>query len=315
MVQTRQCKSRNILKDYAIANPNTMNDLLFKYVFGSDRCKDITIAFLNDILGEVLKSPIKDLEFSQTEIPLEHTDVKEIRYDVSCNLKDGRLVQIEMQVRDEEDFDVRTLYYWARRFTYSLKKKKKYKDLPEVISLNILNFVHFEDKDEAFTHGTLVDTKTGKIIDNHISINFLEIPKFREHEDLTVQEMWMAYFHPKISMADKRRLTMNAPQIQSACDNVEKYFSNDERFQLYEDHELAQLDYESSLQNRYDKGHNDGVIEGRNEGRNEGRLEEKQDLVMTMLEHKYAMSEITLLSKFSEQEIREIAKKNGFFIP
>ena len=102
-----------------IANPNTMNDLLFKYVFGSEQCKDITIAFFNDVLGDVLRVPIKDLLFTQTEIPVDHTEVKEIRYDVSCNLKDGRLVQIGMQVRDEDDFDVRTLYYWARRFTYS----------------------------------------------------------------------------------------------------------------------------------------------------------------------------------------------------
>lgn len=304
-------KRCNLQKAHAIANPNTMNDLLFKYVFGSERCKGITIAFLNDVLGDVLKSPVKDLVFTQTEIPLEHAEVKDIRYDVSCNLKDGRKVQIEMQIRDEDDIDVRTLYYWARCFTYSLKKGQKYSDLPEVIILSILNFIHFETQADAFTHCTLVDTKSSKIIDEHISINFLEIPKFKEHENLTKLEMWMAYFNPKISMSDKRRLAMNAPQIQSACDNVEKFFSNDERFQLYEDHELAQLDYESSLHNRYERGHKDGV----QEGIKEGISQRNRDLAIAMLkQHKYTLSDIVLLSELSEMEIKEIAKKNGICI-
>lgn len=104
---------------------------------------------------------------------------------------------------------------------------------------------------------------------------------------------------------------MNAPQIQSACDNVEKFFSNDERFQLYEDHELAQLDYESSLHNRYERGHKDGV----QEGIKEGISQRNRDLAIAMLkQHKYTLSDIVLLSELSEMEIKEIAKKNGIGI-
>ncbi len=124
---------------------------------------------------------------------------------------------------------------------------------------------------------------------------------------------------------------MKASKFKRKYSQLEKLFSHDERFQLYAEHELAQLDYESTMYNRYHsgfkngekKGHEKGLEEGRKEGLEEGRkegikegikegaLDEKQSTVMRLLQNNAPLSFITIASALSEQAIRDIAQKNG----
>ena len=51
---------------------NPMNDVAFKFIFGKEERKDITIAFLNAVLSPSLKHEIKDIVFQQTELAPEN---------------------------------------------------------------------------------------------------------------------------------------------------------------------------------------------------------------------------------------------------
>ena len=55
---------------------NTMDDLLFKFIFGKEERKHFTIDFLNSVLSESLGHRINDIEFRPTEqIPYNKADV------------------------------------------------------------------------------------------------------------------------------------------------------------------------------------------------------------------------------------------------
>ena len=43
------------------------NDVLFKFVFGREERKNLTISFLNDLLHAELNHEIEDLKFESTE--------------------------------------------------------------------------------------------------------------------------------------------------------------------------------------------------------------------------------------------------------
>ena len=49
-----------------------------------------------------------------------------------------------IQVRSEDDFRDRTLFYWAKLYTSELKKGEIYGNLKKTITINIVNFNLFE---------------------------------------------------------------------------------------------------------------------------------------------------------------------------
>ena len=95
---------------------NPTNDVLFKFIFGRPERKQITIAFLNDLLCEELGHKIKDLTFENTEQTPNSDDGKLTRLDIACLLDSGEKVDIEMQVAYEKSFTNRTLYYWSQMY-------------------------------------------------------------------------------------------------------------------------------------------------------------------------------------------------------
>ena len=50
------------------------------------------------------------------------------------------MVNIEVQIRNQDNMDKRSLYYWSREFTLGIKEGQDYKELPNTIAINIINF-------------------------------------------------------------------------------------------------------------------------------------------------------------------------------
>ena len=101
-------------------NYNPLNDVLFKFIFGKEERKQITIDFLNAVLQSDLGHLIQDLRFSNTEMSPAHDNDKLTRLDVSCVLDSGEHVDVEVQVTNEKNMARRTLYYWAQMYLMSL---------------------------------------------------------------------------------------------------------------------------------------------------------------------------------------------------
>lgn len=68
---------------------NPMNDVLFKFIFGCEERKEITIEFLNAVLNRTGEETIRDIHFKNSEmIPL-FDDDKVTRLDVFCVTESG----------------------------------------------------------------------------------------------------------------------------------------------------------------------------------------------------------------------------------
>ena len=77
---------------------NPMNDVAFKFIFGKEERKRITIDFLNAVLEESLGHEIKDITFRQSEMLPDSDEGKMSRLDIVCALDTGELVDVEVQV-------------------------------------------------------------------------------------------------------------------------------------------------------------------------------------------------------------------------
>ncbi|MBQ1856224.1 MAG: PD-(D/E)XK nuclease family transposase [Anaerovibrio sp.] len=70
------------------------NDLLFKFVFGSEKRKHITLQFINDVIGLDGDKAFVDLHFKNSELPPEKQGDKLGRLDVFVVTNDGQRVDI-----------------------------------------------------------------------------------------------------------------------------------------------------------------------------------------------------------------------------
>ena len=68
---------------------NPMNDVLFKYTFGKEEHKDITIDLISSIFMDSGGNGINDLTFTSTEMIPQNADDKLSRLDVACELSDN----------------------------------------------------------------------------------------------------------------------------------------------------------------------------------------------------------------------------------
>ena len=283
---------------------NFMNDQVFKFVFGKEARKDITMDFLNALLQDELESPIRDLQFLPQECSADASDDKEPRLDVVCRLDNGSQVDIEVQLSEQCDMAQRSLYYWATKYRSGLRKGGTYDELTPMIAVNILGFRYFQG-DEPLSSWGIYNKKTGERLTNHLSLNFLEIPKFSAMEKprskWTRIERWMCYFSDKISVAKKKELLMQDAVISRAIEATEQFFQDPVQRQIYLERERARLDRLSNEKYSYQKG------------REEGREKECEANILNALSE-LSLAQVVRIFKKTPEYVRSVAQKHGMVL-
>lgn len=241
-------------------NYNPLNDVLFKFIFGKEERKQITIDFLNAVLNPSLGHTIQDLQFSNTEMSPEHDHDKLTRLDVACVLDSGEQVDVEVQVANEKNMARRTLYYWSQMYLMSLPAGKTYRNLKPCITINLVNFSFLPQEEPHALYG-IYNPTNGHQLTKDLAIHFLEIPKYAKQEKKPILEMskmerWLAYFANQLDRKGKEELAMSEVAIQNAMEAARIFLNNTAERRLYINREMARIDRESQLED----AHEDGVI-------------------------------------------------------
>lgn len=242
-------------------NCNLLNDALFKFIFGKEEHKQITIDFLNAVLASSLEHTIQDLQFVNSELSRRHDDNKSNLLDVMCLLDSGEKVDIEVQISDRKNIDHRTLFYWAHMYLETLPAGGTYKSLKPCITINILNFEFIHQQQKLHSIYELYDKETGHRLTKDLAIHFLEIPKFKHKKEMPIRKMskmerWLAFLANKLDEKEKEELYMKEKEIQNAMDAAKTFLSNKEERELYFRRELERMDRESI----YEDGALDGAL-------------------------------------------------------
>ena len=97
---------------------NPTNDLIFKFVFGREERKHVTLTFINDMLGRTGKDAFVDLSFRNAEFVPTTEDEKQGRLDIFGVLDDQTRVDLEMQVFNHMNMEKRSLFYWSQMYLH-----------------------------------------------------------------------------------------------------------------------------------------------------------------------------------------------------
>ena len=173
---------------------NPYTDFGFKYLFGTEPNKDITLELVNALLQG--KEVIKSLTLLPTEQLGDTKDDRRSVFDIYCENEQGDKIIIEMQKADQQWFKDRSVYYSSFPIRQQGERGQWRFGLKAVYTIGILDFVFDEDKDdqEYYHHVVkLMDVNTKEDFYDKLTYIYLEMPKFQktEGELVTMTDKWL----------------------------------------------------------------------------------------------------------------------------
>jgi len=249
---------------------NPLNDYLFLKVMGEKGSEIQLLGFLNAVLDRAESNKLVSVEIIENKtLSAESIGAKASVLDVRAMLEDGTRVNIEVQLRNLNNFDKRSLFYWSKEYTKGIKSGQDYAYLPTVININIIDF-EFLETDNFHTVFHLKEDKENQLILTEIlEIHFINMVKWRKcgKIDITKEPLhrWLTWFDKnspqelveEVAKMDKAIMAANERQI---------YFTNDdEEIRAYEMREMALMDERA----RISYATNEGLMQGRKKGQEE----------------------------------------------
>ena len=274
------------------------NDIMFKLFFSKKENEKFLKSFLSAILGEriKIKRVIHDARLEQLS--------REQKYgilDLEVELESGEYVNIEMQLKNNNNMEERTTFYASKKITEQMVKGKKYKDLNKVIIISILDY-NLINLPEYITKTVRVADKHREYeINNKVEFYYIELKKFRE-ENPDMKEpinQWLSF----IDMEKGDWLEMTKKENKEIEEAVEEYetLTGDALVKRLEEIRLmSELEEKSALET----ARNEGIEMGIEQGQKQNKIETAKK----MLKIKMPIEQIIMITELTKEEIIEIQK-------
>ncbi|MDR1950435.1 MAG: Rpn family recombination-promoting nuclease/putative transposase [Spirochaetaceae bacterium] len=177
---------------------NPLNDLIFMAMLGKKGCEPQLQGLLNAFLCKTGRDRLSSVEIIEhTTLPPEIIGAKKSVLDVRAQLADRTKVNIEVQLANEYNIDKRSLFYWSREYSQSIVSGQDYRELPQVIVINILGFRHFPLERYHTSFHLREDQERDFLLTDALEMHFLDLTRYRElaGKDLrgNPEHRWMSF--------------------------------------------------------------------------------------------------------------------------
>ena len=196
-----------------------------------------------------------------------------------------------MQVKNNNDIENRSLYYGAKTIARETKIGTEYKDIKQVILINILDYEMLGFDEYISETVTVLDKHREYEAIKGIKWYFIELPKFRKiNPDMNEKlNQWLAfiddYDRGLIKMAEEKNKTIEKARIEM------NYLTGDE--------EVKRL---AELREKWEMDYNSGIGHAKREAVKQRNIE----IVKEMKKQKYPIEVIAKITKLTEEEIKNI---------
>jgi predicted transposase/invertase (TIGR01784 family) len=227
-------------------------------LFGDKR----NIEILKDFLKSVLNLPVEeyeDITIDDTHIKRESKDDKLGIVDVKLTTKTGKIIHIELQVLEQDEFPERVLYYIAKILVTQIKSGEDYK-FKKVISIVISDFEIIPDSPMYHHKFSMNDVTSGVNFTDIIEINTLELGKVSKESDNTKKHDWLQFLKAERE-EEFDMLATKSPAINSAVVELKRLSQSEEARRIYEARQKAISDEKARTRTAHNKGHKNAMQE------------------------------------------------------
>jgi len=278
------------------------NDYAFKRLLGSEENKPLLQDLLECIL-DLSPEDVSKLELMDKELTKEDLSDKTGILDVKLRLKNGSVIDIEIQSSWNVSFVKRTLFYWAKMYTSDFKAGESYDSLHKCIAINIIAET-FPLNSAVHSLYLLQEKEKHTMLTDVLEIHFLDLQAAKREKEEGQEESkrsklinWLKF----IGTSDKEERAMIAttsPVLQLLNEKVNVLSLSPVERKLYESRMKLKSDIATISEAQYSAG----VEQGKSLGLAEGKLE----MAKTMLSMGYSLSDICKISGLSQAEVEAL---------
>jgi predicted transposase/invertase (TIGR01784 family) len=286
---------------------NPKNDVAFKKIFGTEKNKDVLMAFLNEVLGKSGEEKIKEVSFLN---PVQQPDIvyrKESVVDVLCTDEVGIQYIVEMQVAKVGGFEKRAQYYASKAYCSQAQEGSNYSELKEVIFLAITDFVMFPNKKGYKSDHIILDRESREHDLKDLYFTFIELPKFKKEnikELETMEEKWCYFFKHAHEPDNIIRLIESSDEIiKRAYDALEAHNWTEVELRAYDASEKVAMDARARESYVRQEAREEALQEGMEKGMEKGIEKGRAEIAQRMLSEGLNIGLISKVTGLSEEEI------------
>lgn len=233
--------NEDIIKDDFLMSPKI--DFVFKLIFGEEKNKRILQAFLSTLL-RIDKKELEDIKLLNTELLKKFKEDKKGILDVRVETKDGKHIDIEIQVLPSKHMAERSLFYWGKMYTGQISPGDTYDKLQKCIAINIVNFEHIP-LNKIHTKFHILEYDTGYKLTDALEIHFLELPKLEKIEEIKDIDDpsldWLRFINAE-SREEIEVLVKTNNDIKDAYEILQEISQSKEKRQAYEARQAEIMD-------------------------------------------------------------------------
>jgi predicted transposase/invertase (TIGR01784 family) len=247
---------------------NPKIDLVFKKLFGSEENKDILLSLINAILPVnqqvakiALKNPYNVSDYAEGKLSI---------LDIKAEGEDGRLFDVEMQIRGSKYYGKQALFYWAKIFgsqlDYVLDESQEndnsievgYSDLKKCIVISLMDFNFFDDT-KYHRFFTLKDGETHEVHKDldYLDLYFIELKKYKgKLQNInTTLERWITFLNNAHKYDNKTlpKELAEIKEIRKASQKLDAMYLDEKEKGYYESQQKFWLDQNAFIKETVEK--------------------------------------------------------------
>jgi predicted transposase/invertase (TIGR01784 family) len=235
---------------------NPLNDYLFLKIMGEKGDEEQLLSFLNAVLKRTGDHALLSIEIIEARtLSADIIGNKSSVLDVRARTTGETLVNIEVQLRNLANMDRRSLFYWSWEYSKQLEAGRDYRVLPNVISINIVNFDFLPSKNFHTCFHLWEDTERDLLLTDALEIHFVDMVKFRrlrykdKHDSVRNDPLhrWLVYFDPGSPGELVEEVIKMDAGIQKAQERLEFVKNDKEALREYHMREMALSDWTSGV--------------------------------------------------------------------
>ena len=302
-------------KHYSGKFIDLMMDTAFKSVFFKEENKHLFITLLNSIISDKV---IVDITHQNTLRSGFFFRSKRPVFDLYCETDDGSKIIVELQIKKQNDFADRTIYYSSFPIQQQIKSGASGYAMSPIYVVSIINFClpHETPDDRVIWSYSIREDENHELLSSSLHFIFVELEKFKKSIAELANNQDYALFCIKDGKALKEIPQqmmdtymgdlLKAMQFEALSDrNKAKYLKE----MLTKRDILGQIDYakqeglEEGIEKGYERGREEGREEGMELGKEKGRLEERLAVARNLKSMGLGPADIAAATGLGEDEV------------
>jgi predicted transposase/invertase (TIGR01784 family) len=265
------------------------DDWIFKLLFGDERNKSL----LASLLSSFMELPDEyEIIFLDTSLKPETEDGKLGIVDLKIRIKDGDIIDIEIQVHPVKNIGRRLSFYKSKMIVEQIGKSELYNVIRKVVCVCITDYELFPGIGGYVNRFRFYNPENGLCFEDiPEEVYTLELPKVSALADGTRGWEWMRFLRAK-RKEEFEMIAEQNPEIRKAVDTLYEISADDKVRAEYEMRQKAWRDrmsqfdgyYQDGMQKGIQQGMQKGIQQGMQKGMQQGRMEGLQEGQQKILE-------------------------------